>query len=122
MPLDRQIIVKVTAAGTRNMHDEYVPGLVVTRQVWATRQDISYDDTPTQAGVRNEIRRRYRVRWIHEFASASLNQVTVTDGTLNTAILPVGLLTLNCDGISEVTGKFGEQRRRYLDIDLVWSL
>ena len=67
------------------------------------------------------IRRRYRVRWLHELAFASPSLLTVTDGTSDHSSLTPSLIELGVDGISEVTGRFAEQRRRFLHLDLIWS-
>ena len=61
------------------------------------------------------------VRWVHELAFASPSQVTVSDGTSDHSSLTPILIELGVDGITEVTGKFGEQRRRFLNLDLIWS-
>ena len=121
MPLDRQIEITYEGAGSRNRYGEYVPGTKTIFKVWANRMDLNFDSDQQPEGKRSLIRRRYRVRWIHELSHASPSQIVINDGTIDATSHSASPLPLDCDGITEVTGKYGEQRRRYLDIDLIWS-
>ena len=121
MALDREITVYLQQPGYRDQHGEYVVGTRSTLPMWAERVDLEYADTPLPGGRRDTIRRQYRVRWVHELAFASPSRVTVSDGTSDHSSLTPILIELGVDGITEVTGKFGKQRRRFLNLDLIWS-
>ena len=63
MPADRRITVNVQAEGTRNQHNEYVPGPVTPLAVWASKYDLRLIDVEEAGGVRSEVTRRWRIRY-----------------------------------------------------------
>ena len=108
MPLDRRITVTIATTGF-NKYGE--PETMTTSiPVWATRMDGDVEDVEQEGGVRNEIRRDYRIRWRADVAAAFVSDVAVQDGALR----------FNALRVSEQTDQ-GRTRRRWLLIQGVYS-
>ena len=116
MPLDRPIVVSIRSGDDYNDAGRFVPGPLTPYPVWATVVDLTAtrDISITGGGgARNQIDRVYRVRWFEELALAPPTSVEVTDELgFHFGLSLVG-------SVSEYVGKYGEQRRRWLDIELV---
>ena len=111
MPADRLITVTVTSEGMRNEHGEYVDGVVTAIRTWATRSDKSQEDKEQEGGALDVTRRNWRIRWLSGIADKPVSMVAVTDDGL----------AFNVLNVVEVTGRRGELRRRWLDIEGVHS-
>ena len=104
--LDRIITVRVQAEGMRNEHGEFVEGAVTPIRVWASRRDRDLTDIAEEGGTRGEARRDWRIRWRADLAGAATSSLAVQDDRLEWTV----------DKLVEVTGRKGELRRRWLDI------
>ena len=111
MPADRLITVNLMAEGMRNEHGEYVDGVVTAIRTWATRSDKSQEDKEQEGGALDTTRRDWRIRWDSRIANTPASRLEVVDG----------LETFNVLNMVEVTGRRGELRRRFLDIQGVHS-
>ena len=110
MPADRLITVNVMAEGMRNEHGEFVDGAVTAVRTWATRFDKSQEDKEQEGGQLDTTRRDWRIRWDSRIANTPASRLEVVDG-----------VTFNVLNMVEVTGRRGELRRRFLDIQGVHS-
>ena len=116
MPLDRPIVIGIRGIDDYNAAGQFIPGVAVLYPVWATVVDLTATrdiSTSGGGGARNQIDRIYRIRWFSALALAPPTSVEVTD-ELGFHFGPslVG-------SVSEYVGKYGEQRRRWLNIELV---
>ena len=109
MPLDRPIIIGIRGAGDYNDAGQFVPGETVEYPAFATALDISVQRILETGGARLDSDRVLRVRWFSELALAPVTSVSVTDELA---------LTYTVTAVSEYVGRFGEQRRRWLDLEL----
>ena len=107
MPIDRLIVVAVSATGARDEHGEYIDGDVTAYRVWAERKDRSQEDKQTEGGSLDETRRNWRIRWVKAIADMPVSMVAVTDDGL----------AFNVLNMVEITGRRGELRRRWLEIE-----
>ena len=103
--------------GRRLQHaGQFVPGVAVLYPVFATVLDLTRTRDITIAGgggARNQIDRIYRVRWFEELALAPPTSIEVTSE------LGVVFAQQRVGKISEYVGRFGDLRRRWLDIEIV---
>ena len=107
MPVDRLITVSILDVGSHvNMYGEYIEGTDVDYRVWAGQQDLSTSRVLETGGVRGDADRVFRVRWFNELASATVDQLKLTDHASDSYTIT---------RIEEIT-KNG-QRRRWLDLE-----
>ena len=85
-----------------------MPGVAVVYPVFATVLDLTNERDILPGGARNTADRIFRVRWFEELAVAPVTSVSVTD--------ELGL-PYNVGHVSEYVGRFGDLRRRWLDIE-----
>ena len=111
MPTDRLITVTLTTEGMRNQVGVYVPGTVTTVRTWATRMDKSQEDIEQEGGIADSTRRDWRIRWDSRLADRPISQMAIVDGPT----------TFNVLNMIEVTGRRGELRRRWLEIEGVFT-
>lgn len=109
MPLDRPITIGIRGADDFNDAGILVPGEAVDYEAWATALDISVQRNLETGGARLAADRVLRVRWFSELATAPLTSVSVTDELGD---------TYTVTSVEEYVGRFGEQRRRWLDLEL----
>ena len=83
-------------------------GVVESYPVFATALDLTNERDILPGGARNTADRIFRVRWFEELALAPVTSVSVTD--------ELGL-PYNVGHVSEFVGRFGDHRRRWLDIE-----
>ena len=91
-----------------NAAGQFVPGPVTSYPVWATALDISVQRNLGTGGARLDSDRVFRIRWFEEAALAPATSVSVTDELA---------LKYTVTHVEEYVGRFGEQRRRWLDIE-----
>ena len=113
MPLDRPITVGIRGPDDHNAAGILVPGVVVQHPVFATALDISGQRNLETGGARNQIDRVYRVRWFEELAIAPPTSIEITSE------LGVVFASARVRKISEYVGRFGDLRRRWLDIEII---
>ena len=109
MPLDRPVTITITGPGDFNQAGQFVPGDAVEYPVFATALDISVQRVLETGGARLDSDRVLRVRWFEELAVAPVTNVSVTDELA---------LTYTVTNVSEYAGRFGDLRRRWLDLEL----
>ena len=107
MPLDRPVVVGVRGGDDYNDAGQFVPGPVTEYPIWATALDISVQRNLMLGGARLEADRVFRVRWFSELATSPVTSISVTDELR---------LTYTVTHVEEYVGRFGEQRRRWLDL------
>ena len=108
MPLDRPIIIGIRGPDDTNAAGQHVPGVAVEYPVFATAIDISVARTLETGGARLDSDRVFRVRWFEELALAPVTSIELTD--------ELGL-EYTVTNVSEYVGRFGDHRRRWLDIE-----
>ena len=104
--LDRLITVVVTTGG-RNEYGEYVE-TETESPAWAALRDLSAGEDLEPSGNRDHGARIWRVRWTAELAALDTTTATVRDDAGQ---------VWGINRIVEVTGRDGEIRNRYLDIE-----
>ena len=107
MPLDRPITATIRGADDFNQAGQLVEGLAVEYPVWATPIDISVTRNLETGGARLDSDRVFRVRWFEELALAPPTSVGIIDELA---------LAYTVTEVSEYVGRFGDLRRRWLDI------
>ena len=107
MPLDRPITATIRGADVYNQAGQFVPGVAVEYPVWATPIDISVTRNLETGGARLDADRVFRVRWFSELALAPVTSVAIIDELA---------LAYTVTDVSEYVGRFGDLRRRWLDI------
>ena len=108
MPLDRLLSVGIRGIDDHNDAGIFVAGPVTEYPIWATPIDISVTRNLETGGARLEADRIFRVRWFEELALAPVTSIFLTDELA---------LTYTVTHVEEYVGRFGEQRRRWLDIE-----
>ena len=108
MPLDRPIIIGIRGPDDFNDAGQHVPGVKVDYPVFATALDLTNERDILPGGARNTADRIFRIRWFEELAVAPVTSVELTD--------ELGL-PFNVGHVSEYVGRFGDLRRRWLDIE-----
>ena len=108
MPLDRPITIGVRGEDDFNQAGQLVPGETVNYPVFATAIDISVERVLMTGGARLDSDRVFRVRWFEELALAPVTSVSVTDELA---------LSYTVTNVSEYVGRYGDLRRRWLDIE-----
>ena len=112
MPIDRLVTVRVSETGMRDQNGEYQPGSFVDHRVWATRLDQTLEDITDTGGTRARGARDWRIRWRSDIANVTnLALVEVHDGAH----------VWNVENLIEDTGRNGLTRRRWLNIQGVFS-
>ena len=108
MPLDRPITIGIRGPDDTNAAGQFVPGVVEPYPVFATAIDISVQRNLEVGGARLEADRIFRVRWFEELALAPVTSIELTDELA---------LSYRVTNVSEYVGRFGDLRRRWLDIE-----
>ena len=111
MPVDRLITVRNAGEGFYNDFGEYEMPVPVDIRVWAGRRDKDAEDIESEGGVRDETRRDWRIRYRSDIADVPTSQLSVVDGPLTFDVL----------NVVEVTGRDSTTRRRWLDIQGVYT-
>ena len=124
MPLDRKITISVSAPGYRDNNGRYVEGATTTFNVWATRHDKTLTDVAEAGGSRTEILRTYRIRWLRELNWTNTNQIKVGDGSFSVVAItdPYTPIVWSVDKLIEVTDRDGSGRRRFMDLELRYTI
>ena len=119
MPIDRLIEITYTMLGRRNQQGIYEPGPTRRHRVWAQQKDIDLGHAVEEGGKRGERRRDWRIRWHEEIAGLPVSLLTVEDfSSMDNAGHFIEWSVIN---MVEVNGRNGETRRRWLDLQAVWS-
>ena len=108
MPLDRPITIGIRGPDDTNAAGQHVPGVVEPYGIFATAIDISVTRNLETGGARLEADRVFRVRWFEELALAPVTSIELTDELA---------LKYTITNVAEFVGKFGDLRRRWLDIE-----
>ena len=108
MPLDRPITVGIRGPDDFNQAGQFVPGETVNYPVFATAIDISVERVLMTGGARLDSDRVFRVRWFEELALAPVTSIELTDELA---------LAYTVTNVSEYVGRYGDLRRRWLDIE-----
>ena len=113
MPADRIITVNVQAEPKRNQYGETVPGPVTPLRVWASKEDIGLRDILETGGDRQEVQRRWTVRYDQRIYSSPTALLSVLDGGT----------TFNVQSVNEVTRQragLADLRKRFITITGVY--
>ena len=108
MPLDRPITIGVRGPDDFNQAGQLVPGVLVEYPVFATALDISVQRVLETGGARLDSDRVFRVRYFEELALAPVTSIELTDELA---------LSYTVTNVSEYVGRFGDLRRRWLDLE-----
>ena len=108
MALDRPLTITVTGMGDYSPQGVYLPGVAVVYEIYGTPIDISVGRVLDGNGARLDSDRIFRVRWFEELALAPVTSIALTD--------ELGL-TYTVTKVEEYVGRFGEMRRRWLDVE-----
>ena len=79
MALDRRIIIKIEAPGTRDGDGTYIPGPVTAYPVWAERRAAGSSDSATSGGFITQSAQNYNVRWFQALELSDISFVEVED-------------------------------------------
>ena len=110
MALDRRITVRRTVA-TRDSLGEGEVTENTDFHVWASRRDADARDIEEAGGTRDEVHRKWRIRWRSDIADVPVSELSVIDGGA----------TFNVTTLAELTGRNAMDRRRWLQIEGVHS-
>ena len=112
MPTDRLITLNLMELGDYSGAGIYIPGADVLYRRWATLIDTSVDRSLTlgQGGSRAQETALYRTRYFKELASADVRITFLTEDDGD---------RYRVTRISEVTGRDGNTRRRWLELDCI---
>lgn len=119
--LDRYITITHSTPGHRNEHGEYIDGSEVEYPAWAELMPKTLTDIAEVGGQRGEARREWRIRWIDELYGVATNLLTVTDGQRideNGDAVP---WVWSVENLTEYVGRNGEYRRRFMDVEGLYS-
>ena len=108
MPLDRPITIGIRGPDDTNAAGQFVPGVEVDYEVFATAIDISVSRVLETGGARLDSDRVFRIRWFEEAAIAPPTSISVTDELA---------LSYTVTNVGEYVGRFSDHRRRWLDIE-----
>ena len=110
MPTDRLATINVQAIGDYNAAGIYIPGDDMFMRRWVTLVDTSVERTLTLGGggSRAEEQALYRTRYTKDLAGADVRIVFLTEDDGD---------RYRVTKISEVTGRDGNVRRRWLELD-----
>ena len=108
MPLDRPITITIRGPDDFNQAGQFVPGEAVEYPLFATAVDISVERLLMTGGARLDADHVFRVRWFEELAIAPVTSVAVVDD--------FGL-SYTVTNVGEYVGRFGEMRRRFMDLE-----
>ena len=108
MALDRPIIIGIRGPSDFNDAGQHIPGVLTEYPAWASPIDISVSRNLEVGGARLESDRVLRVRWFEELALAPVTSIELTDELA---------LAYTVTKVSEYVGRFGEIRRRWLDLE-----
>ena len=107
MALDRRIIIRIEAPGTRDEMGTYFPGPVSAYPVWAERRSAGSSDSATGGGFITQSAQNYNVRWFQALELADIALVEVED--------EFGI-TWDADSIAP-----GDARRRLITLQVLRS-
>ena len=110
MPLDRRITLQIFGEGDYDEAGRFQEGVQVDHHVWATLLDTSLTRTLGQSGARGEEDAIYRVRYFAELAALPFARVKVQEADGDLYLV---------QKISEATGRFGDLRRRWLELECI---
>ena len=119
MPLDRLIEVTYLGVGSRDMYGEYITPTPRKHRVWANQKDLDLTHVVEGGGKRGERRRDWRIRWHDEIAYADTSLLTVEDFTSED--VAGHHIVWSVVNMVEVEFRDGQRRRRWLDIQGIWS-
>ena len=119
--LDRLITVTYTPPGTRNMYGEFVEGTPVVYPVWAEVMPKSLTDIAEEGGQRGEARRDWRIRWVDGLYGVPTNLLTVTDDERIDDTGDAVPWVWSVENLTEYVGRNGEYRRRFMDVEGLYS-
>ena len=110
MPVDRLVTVEIQEPGDYNQAGQFVEGTKTLYRRWATLVDTTVDRTLRlgEGGSRAEESALYRVRYFLDLASANV---------LTTFLIEADGDRYTITNISEATGRDGNTRRRWLELD-----
>ena len=108
MPLDRPITIGIRGPSDTNAAGQFVPGALTDYPVFATALDISVQRVLETGGARLDSDRVFRVRWFEELALAPVTSLELADELA---------LQYRVTNVSEYVGRFGDLRRRWLDLE-----
>ena len=108
MPLDRPIVVGIRGPDDTNDAGQFVAGVRIDYPVFATAIDISVGRILETGGARLDSDRVFRIRWFLEAATAPVTSIELIDELA---------LEYTVTNVSEYVGKYGDMRRRWLDIE-----
>ena len=104
--LDRLITVMLLTSGRNDFGEPFET--VVEHSAWAALRDLSAGEDLERSGNRDFAERIWRIRWTATIANADTTNAEVRDDA--------GVVW-GVNRIVEVTGRDGEIRNRYLDIE-----
>ena len=112
MPVDRIVIIGIQQPASYNDAGQFVDGVEIEYRRFATLVDTTVDRTLRlgEGGSRAEESALYRVRYFAALAGANVRTLFLTeaDGDRYTVT-----------NISEATGRDGNTRRRWLELDCI---
>lgn len=114
MPTDRLITINLQELGDYNAAGIYIDGADMLMRRWATLIDTSIDRALTlgQGGSRAEETALYRVRYFKALAGADVRVTFLTEDDGD---------RYRVTRITEVTGRDGRVRRKWLELDCIRS-
>ena len=112
MPTDRIVTVQLQSPGTYNDAGAFIPGVETDYRRWATLVDTSVERQlrAGQGGSRAEESALYRVRYFRALAGANVRTTFLTEDDGD---------RYRVTRITEQTGRDGNQRRRWLELDCI---
>ena len=108
MPADRKITVNVEAEGTRNSMGEYIPGPTTAHTVWASKYDVSLVDVLETGGARQEVQRRWRIRYSGVIYETPTARLEVVDGGVTFSVVSMAEVTRQREA--------SDLRRRWIEL------
>ena len=112
MPTDRLVTINIQGIGDYDAAGIYIPGADMFVRRWATLVDTSLERSLTlgQGGARAEEQALYRTRYFKELAGADVRIVFLIEDDGD---------RYRVTRITEVTGRDGNTRRRWLEVDCI---
>ena len=108
MPTDRIVTINIQAAGDYNDAGVFVPGADVLHRRWATLIDNSLERQLMGGGTRATDNVLYRTRYFAALAAADIRTTFLSEDNGPRYII---------NEITEVTGRDGNVRRRWLELE-----
>ena len=110
MPTDRLVTINLQAIGDHNAAGIYIPGADMRQRRWATLIDTSVERLIRIGGARAEETALYRIRYYKALAGADVRLTFLTEDDGDRYRVAT---------ITEVTGRDGNVRRRWLELDCI---